>query len=64
MTHHSVRLVRVSASDVEHITCGTFSSPSEGVGATTFAFTGFVVHASCDALTNSRRLFEVSCGRL
>jgi len=30
VTHHSVRLVRVMAFDVEHITWGTFSSPSEG----------------------------------
>ena len=49
VTHHSVCLVRVMAFDVEDITCGTFSSPIEGVEAPTFAFIGCVVHTSCDA---------------
>ena len=31
VTRHSVCLFLVVAFDVEHITCGTFSSPSEGV---------------------------------
>ena len=62
VTHHPVCLVREVALDVEDITCGTFSSPSEGVGATTFVFIGCVVHVSCDALINSQCLFEVSCG--
>ena len=48
-THHSVPLVRVMAFDVEHITCGTFPSLSEGVGLPAAAFIDSVVHATCDA---------------
>ena len=46
-TYHSVRLVRVMAFDVEHITCGTFSP---GVGTSTSACIDCGVHASCDAV--------------
>ena len=72
-THHSVPLVRVMAFDVEHITCGTLSSPSEGVSPTTSVFIDSVMHASCYAcnsmpmtlvilcLNTSRRLLKVSC---
>ena len=35
--------------DVEHITCGTFPSLSEGVGLQASAFIDSVVHATCDA---------------
>ena len=68
VTHHSVRLVRVMAFDVEHITCGTLSSPSEGVSPTTSVFID-----SCYAcnpmpmtlvmlcLNTSRRVLKVSC---
>ena len=39
----------VMASDVEHIPCGTFSSPSEDVASTTSALVvDCVVHANCD----------------
>ena len=38
MEHHSVPLVRVMAFDFELITCGTLSSPSEGVSPTTSVF--------------------------
>ena len=48
-THHSVPLVRVMAFDVEQITCGTLSSPSEGVSPTTSVFIDSVMHASCYA---------------
>ena len=76
VTHLSVRLVRVMASDVEHIACGTFSSPSEIVALPTSAFIDSVVHASCDAchsmlmtlvilcLITYRRLLELSCARV
>ena len=47
--HHPVRLVRVMASVVEHITCSTFSSLPEGVALPTSAFIDNVVHACCDA---------------
>ena len=72
-THHSVPLVRVMAFDVEHITCGTLSSLSEGVSPTTSVFIDSVMHASCYAcnsmpitlvilcLNASRRLLKVSC---
>ena len=46
VTHHSVRLVGVMAFDVEHITCGTFSS---GVGSPTSACIDCGTHVSCDA---------------
>ena len=65
VTHHSVRLVRVMALDVEHIICGTFSSPSEGVSSPTPVFIDSVVHASCDARHSTpvtfQRLLEVTC---
>ena len=48
VTRHSVRLGRIMAFDVEHITCGTSSSPFESVASPTFAFIDSVVHASCD----------------
>ena len=38
--HHSVRLVRVVALDVEQLTCGTFSSPSEGYDACSSSIRG------------------------
>ena len=72
-SHHSEPLVRVMAFDVEHITFGTFSSPSEGVSPTTSVFIDSVMHASCYAcnslpmtlvmlcLNTSRRLLKVSC---
>ena len=44
--YYSVRLVRVMAFDVEHITCGTFPP---GVGLSTSACIDCGVHASCDA---------------
>ena len=47
MKHHSVPLVRVIAFDVEQITCGTLSSPSEGVSRATSVFIDSVMHASC-----------------
>ena len=49
VTHLSVCVVRVMASDVEHNTCGTFSSPSECVASSTSVFIDSVAHASCDA---------------
>ena len=49
VTFLSARLVRVMAFAVEHIICGTFSSPSEGVGLPRAAFIDSVVHATCDA---------------
>ena len=49
VTHLSVCHVRVVAFDVEHITCGTFSSPSECVVLATSVLIDSVVHASCDA---------------
>ena len=45
----SVRLVRVLASAVEHITCDAFSSPSECGLSSTSALIDSVAHASCDA---------------
>ena len=48
-TIHSVPLVRVMAFDVDHITCSTLSSPSEGVSPTTSVFIDSVMHASCYA---------------
>ena len=44
----AVRLFRVMASAVEHITCETFSSPSEWVVSSTSVFIDNVMHASCD----------------
>ena len=49
VTHHSVRLVRVKAFDVEHIAYGTFLSLPEGVGSPTSSCIDCGVHASCDA---------------
>ena len=62
VTYHSVRLVRVMALDVEHTTCGTFSSPSESVSLPTPVFIDSVVHASCDAGHSSPHHLSMSIG--
>ena len=43
--------------DVEHITCGTLSSRSEGVSPTTSVFIDSVMHASCYAC-NSMPIYD------
>ena len=74
VTPHSGRLVGVMALDVEQITCGSFSLPSNGVASPTSAsvhetaytctsFGSYVASASQEiAISNTFAGYLVSCG--